>query len=615
MAALAAIAFSACSSSDDDEGSMSEGYNVSEGEIMDLNEEALGNWDKGYVVKSGVFLSKVNGGSSVSGTRRLASADEKVLNTETLFFSNKEGTVKATLLINKEDNRPLQFVMKDCVLNFSFLNDEVLELVYQDGSGLKYVDQIQYNKEALDAALAAADYKNGLQNSIFYFVKVTDLSKLVSYPSVVAAIKYFHEALGLHYNGNETTAQEAGVSVGSDGVANVAKEAEQFENEVSEKVYNTITIWTGQASFKVGGSSCTLSGTVFCSDPLFAEAGEFGILCDKDPDKLVLGQAEFEGTGTLKDGNNFDVDFRGFKSLTTYYYRAFYKFKDGATRGDLVLDAKQKANETTIYDQTIKQFTTDENRLTVDVVMVMDISGSMSGEINMVKNNATSFYNLFKEKCDAADIHLVGLNAQVITFSDINVDGEDALTASGVYNLQNAEEKSAFESFVDDISLSYGGDAPESALEALGTAFSRPDWGTDDGFHRQVVILWTDATYKVVNTNIWGGSDTKEGYRAFTYDEVYSLWNAMPTGRRMILFAPYGQSDASIDGDWRNFDSWKNVLHIESTESNLRNFGTSLDFIISELTGKESTESAMPARYARLYSAGKRPVVTGNANR
>ncbi len=613
LAAVSFLAFSACSSHDDD--SVSAGtYNVDSGTLHSLVKSAIGDWDEGYVTENGVFLLKDNS-IEPSATRRLADADATGLNIRTLFFSNRDGSVKASLLVNKDDNRPLQFIMEDCVLNFSFLNDEVLELVFKKGTDLEYVDQINYDKAALDLALENADYENGLQKSLFYFARVTDLSKLASYPTVVAAIKYFNEVLGLHYSGTEVTAEEVGLEVNSDGVADVVADADKFEEQVVEKVQYTVTIWTGKASFKVGGSSCTLSGTVFCSDPYFAEAGEFGILCDKNPENLKIGVAEYQGTATLKDDSNFDVDFRGFKPLTTYYYRAFYKFKEDVSTGDLVLDESQKVDETTIYDQTIKQFTTDENNLTVDVVMLMDISGSMSGEISMVKSNATSFYSLFQERCEAADINLLGLNAQVITFSDINVDGAEGLSVSEVYNLKNEDEKSAFESFVNGISLSYGGDTPESALEALGTAFSRSDWGVDDGFHRQVFILWTDASYKVVNTNIWGGNEEKAGYRAFAYDEVYQLWDAMPTGRRMILFAPYGQFESSIDGDWQNFDSWKNVLHIESSYENLRNFGTSLDYIINELTSKESSESYMPAQFARMYSAGKRVMRTGSNNK
>ena len=84
----------------------------------------------------------------------------------------------------------------------------------------------------------------------------------------------------------------------------------------------------------------------------------------------------------------------------------------------------------------------------------------------------------------------------------VDTDDEEALNESPVYNMASETEHDAFEAYVDEISLSYGGDYPESGLEALAAAFKRDSWGVDDGYHRQVVILWTDATYKIINEGI-----------------------------------------------------------------------------------------------------------------
>ena len=141
MSALS-IGFISCGG-DDDDHAVSTSYNVPAGTVQRLAQEVIGNWDEGYVTEDGVFLYKKN--ESTSATRRLAAA-EPAKNTELLYFSNKDQSIQASLLINKEDNRPVQFVMKDGTLKFSFLSDEVLELVFQQGSDLQYVDQISYDK-------------------------------------------------------------------------------------------------------------------------------------------------------------------------------------------------------------------------------------------------------------------------------------------------------------------------------------------------------------------------------------------------------------------------------------------------------------------------------------
>lgn len=627
MAVVALIGFSACSSSSDGGG---EAPVVGE-TLKELPASMLGSWDKGYSTKQGLFLLKKNDAPSAS-PRRKAGGTSSALNIETLYFSSADGATKATLLINKENNLPLQFVMKEGVLNFSFLSDNVLELVFTNGETIKYVDQIEYDKAALDAAMAAADYKNDLQRSLFFFASVTDVSKLSSYPTVVASVLYFREIVNCHYVGSSTMtaseAADAGVAVGSDGVAVAATDADTFEETYVEKIYNTITVWTGKASFKVGGSSCTLSGTVFCADPRATEAGIVGIVCDKDPKKLFIGQAEFQGAAELKDGQNFDVDFRGFNPKTTYYYRAFYQFTPVAGHDGLVLDPAQKYDENTSYDTTTKQFTTGEYKYTVDVVMLMDISGSMSEELGMVKDNAKDFYTLFKGKCDEKNINLTGLTAQVIPYSDINVDGKYALNKSDVFNLLDDTEHDAFETYVNNIYLTGGGDWPESGLEALATGFQR-DWGPDDGLHRQIFILWTDATYLIKNSNIcklpvyvtdeygyyvydeagnpiiidenvehnadgsikvdeYGNPIAKPMYQAYSYDQVKAMWDGMSSGRRLILVAPYGTWGDDNEGDWARMDEWKNVNHIDMNSYDY-NFGKVLDNIIDEMIGKEKT--------------------------
>ena len=646
MAAVALIGFSACSSSSDDGGSAP----VAGEPLKELPASMLGSWDKGYSTKQGLFFLKKNEAPSASPRRKAGSTG--ALNTETLYFASADGATKATLLINKENNLPLQFIMKDGVLNFSFLSDNVLELVFKNGTDITYIDQIEYDKAALDAAMAAADYKNDLQRSLFFFASVTDVTKLASYPTVVAAVIYFREIINYHYEGSSTmTASEvadAGITVASDGVAVAATEAETFEETYVEPTYTTITVWTGKASFKVGGSSCTLSGTVFCADPRFAEAGIVGIVCDKDPKKLFIGQAEFEGTAELKDGQNFDVDFRGFNPTTTYYYRAFYQFLPGTTGVEgLILDPAQKYDDQTSYDNATKQFTTDENKLFVDVVMVMDVTGSMSGTIDMVKNNALDFYELFDGKCKDANIKLTGLTTKVIAYQDINVDGTEAMMISPTYNMP--DEKEAFDEYVRGQYARGGGDIPESGLEALAAAFQKPDWGVDDGYHRQVVILWTDAPYLTKNESIWklpvyatdeyggyiydeagnpviidencehnadgsimydeyGYPVAKPMYQEYTYEQVKAMWDGMPTGRRMILFAPETDGGYWNGGAWSNMESWKNVIRYNSSYENLTTFSNSLDYIIEELTGKDRTTDVPAESKARTtYKETFRP--------
>lgn len=350
-----------------------------------------------------------------------------------------------------------------------------------------------------------------------------------------------------------------------------------YQVTVITKVYYSVVMWTGKASYKVGGSSCTLSGTIWCASQTFNEYGTYGIVCDENPENLTLEKAEYKGEGFQdKLKLSYDVDFRGFKPNTKYYYRAYYKFNSG-DHGKLRFKYGDK-NAQIGYDHVIKSFITGDNTLNVDVVMCIDVTGSMSGIINTVKSNALSFYDSFENACARNGIGLTSLKTQVIAFRDKNVDGDQWLIESPVYSLP--DNRSGFDSFVNALYADGGGDTPESGLEALDRAFSKSDWGKDDGYHRQVVILWTDAPYLT-------GTD----YSALTPYMIENKWNNMPSGRRFILFAPYGNSDFN-GGDWANLDGWKNIIHLDELSSGFENMDYILEAIIGELTGRSLSKSS-----------------------
>lgn len=140
------------------------------------------------------------------------------------------------------------------------------------------------------------------------------------------------------------------------------------------------------------------------------------------------------------------------------------------------------------------------------------------------------------------------------------------------------DQRSAFNSFIDGLYADGGGDTPESGLEALQAAFDKSDWGTDDGYHRQVIILWSDAPYLV-------GS-----YSNVSLSSLTSQWSSMPSGRRLILFAPYG-TDSSNGESWGNLDGWSNLIHESDLNSGFNDFDYIIKSIIGELTSKASVRA------------------------
>lgn len=562
------LMFSSCSS-DDESGSSAAELLKSANGIVPLKEH-VGEWDAAYLTKLGYFCYSED--AIVKG-KSLAS---KALYNSVTYMS-PDGDDIVSLLSTKEDNIPTQMITDKGIVYFSYPNDSILELLYDDGKKVTMLDSIPYSKEQLPSVnMVNADaFKSTLANTA-KFLKNNFSTRAMTTNSLSNAYGTIFEAVSNepYVENPELVGQ---MTTNTSGIYTFVETIDNwYTAEVTEAVSYALNIWTGKATYKVGGSSCTLSGTIWCPSTIFNEYGTYGILCDEDKSKLTLGEAEYEGEGYQSDEDlSFSVDFRGFKPNTTYYYKAYYKFNTSDHGG--ITPKYGSATDQVIYDTTVKSFKTGDNKLTVDVVMCIDVTGSMSGIINTVKENAIGFYDSFNQCCAEEGIQLTSLNAQVIAYQDINCDGDRWLQVSETYSLP--EQKEYFNDFVNALYADGGGDTPESGLEALDTAFSKKDWGVDDGYHRQVVILWTDAPYLV-----------GEYYTQLTVEGLEAKWNAMPSGRRLILFAPYGAYDYNA-GDWEAFDGWKNLIHESDLYNGFNNFEYILKSIIGELTSRATTRT------------------------
>jgi len=114
--------------------------------------------------------------------------------------------------------------------------------------------------------------------------------------------------------------------------------------------------------------------------------------------------------------------------------------------------------------------------MTRDVVFIVDNTGSMSGYIDKVKSNVTNFINNLQS---SRETYRFGL----VEFGD-NGDSE-------IKTYDFTDDAETFVSNVNAISLTGGGDYPESGLEALETALSM----VSDSDNSKYFIVVTDASY------------------------------------------------------------------------------------------------------------------------
>ena len=127
----------------------------------------------------------------------------------------------------------------------------------------------------------------------------------------------------------------------------------------------------------------------------------------------------------------------------------------------------------------------------VDIVFVIDATGSMSDLIDIVKNNAINFHSDIQTVMSKKGKTIQDFRIKVIAFRDYIADGEDAMLRTDFFNLP--EETEAFKETVNSISAFGGGDEPEDGLEALAFAI-RSQWTTEGLKRRQLIVVWSDAS-------------------------------------------------------------------------------------------------------------------------
>lgn len=198
---------------------------------------------------------------------------------------------------------------------------------------------------------------------------------------------------------------------------------------------------------------------------------------------------------------------------------------------------------------------------TVDVVMCIDGTSSMSGIIDKVKQQAVSFPDLYADAMEKSGRVPGTIRVKVIVFRDFKDDGEAAMQQSeGFFDLSDPTQQDAFCRYVNGIEARGGGDLPENALEAIAMAM-RADWTTKGGrYRRHAILLFTDAdalplrepdrtTSPYYPTGMPASlAELKELYDRGDqeYAPMYS-----PNHGRMVIFAP-----ETKDSVWKQVRAW-----------------------------------------------------------
>jgi len=202
------------------------------------------------------------------------------------------------------------------------------------------------------------------------------------------------------------------------------------------------------------------------------------------------------------------------------------------------------------------------SKYAVDLVFVIDVTGSMGPVIDEVKQLVKGFADRLRAVMTSEGKGLQDLWVRVVTFRDLGDEGARALAASHFFELPAQE--SDLREFVDGLTASGGKDEPESALEALWLAMRSPWRGVLRSRH--IVVLLTDASAHPLGRFPYPSHLFQDSLVApRDLSEMKNQWGVFPhsgvmnaQARRLVIFAP----DAT---PWNDVgDHWENTMWLPS---------------------------------------------------
>ena len=206
----------------------------------------------------------------------------------------------------------------------------------------------------------------------------------------------------------------------------------------------------------------------------------------------------------------------------------------------------------------------DGLKTVVDLVFVIDGTGSMQNALDAVKARALTLYRDIISGLAIKNRKVYKMRVKVIVFRDLYVDA-NAYEESDFFVLseQDDDESRQFRQFIEGIRATGGGDEPEHALEALHHAMKLPYTPVMQGLKgRHVIVLMTDASAHPLDDPQRSLPEYRDVYPADmprSMVELQAEWEELMDdhARRLVVFAPNAYP-------WGTVGAWNEATHTPS---------------------------------------------------
>jgi hypothetical protein len=204
-----------------------------------------------------------------------------------------------------------------------------------------------------------------------------------------------------------------------------------------------------------------------------------------------------------------------------------------------------------------QQYSPASLKYAVDIVLCIDVTGSMGPTLQNVKQSALSFPNRLAQEMVSKGRGISSLRLKVVAFRDFGDSPADAIIESPF--LAVPADLEAFERVVSGLEPGGGGDEPESGLEALALAMAAP-WEKGLDKRRHVIVVFTDASAHPLGDPRQVAAPTYPSSIPSSMDALFNQWGhgqsrdalMENSAKRLLLFAPELYPWTDIADDWNH---------------------------------------------------------------
>jgi hypothetical protein len=186
----------------------------------------------------------------------------------------------------------------------------------------------------------------------------------------------------------------------------------------------------------------------------------------------------------------------------------------------------------------------------VEIVICLDVTGSMRGIIDDLKTNLSTLHENISQEYKRRGITIYDIGIKIVAFRDFYADGDAAIQITPFFNLpnENIRYQATIASFVAD----GGGDTPETSLEGLALGIMS-EWDRS-GNRNQLVVLITDAPPHPLERDLNNKPANYPNNIPLTMDALQDLWESgryiKNAGKKLLLVAPSHPIWDSISNTW-----------------------------------------------------------------